>query len=76
MSLQQTTMDRMAKAAKNARGEDRHAPNRMIRIPVQLYLELQALAKENERPVHWEARIALRRHIAEEKRRRQQTATD
>ncbi len=47
--------------------KDRHKPHRTIRIPQALYDELEAIAQANERPVHWEARKALRRHIDREK---------
>ena len=60
-------MRRMAKK----RSSDRHAPNRTVRIPETLYRELEELARETERPVHWEARIAIREHIA--RHRLQQT---
>lgn len=58
------------------RTQDRHAPHRTLRIPEELYLELEAMAAETDRPVHWEARRALRKHIAEHKARKGKPPAD
>lgn len=57
----------MAHMAKKSRTQDRHAPNRTLRIPEALYKELERVAASNERPVQWEARIAIRKHIRQQR---------
>lgn len=57
------------------RTQDRHAPNRTIRIPADLYAELEAVANDTERPVQWEARKAIREHIARHRKSKAQPPT-
>lgn len=42
---------------------------RMLRIPEALRARLQKVAFRNARPVNWEGRIALEKHIAAEEKR-------
>lgn len=59
------TMARDKKPPKDAgRDQDRHGPHHMIRVPEDLYEQLREAAEFNDRPITWEARAALREHIA------------
>ena len=62
-------------ATKKDRTRDRHAPNRTLRVPLELYDQLSQAALANERPVHWEARIALRAHLARHQKRKSPSDT-
>jgi predicted DNA-binding protein len=42
---------------------DRHLPSRAVRIELQLYRRLQALAGHNDRPVSREIKRALEAHL-------------
>jgi len=46
--------------SKNA---DRHKPRRTLSLPPDLYAQLAELAAENQRPLLWEARIAILKHL-------------
>lgn len=44
--------------------KDRHAPFKMVRIPLALYEAIQMLADKNRRPTAWEIRLALEEALA------------
>jgi len=50
-------------ATSKTRSADRHKPRRTLSLPPDLYSKLAALAAQNQRPLLWEARIALLRHL-------------
>jgi hypothetical protein len=50
-------------AKKKPPAGDRHLPFRAVRVPLELYLRLQALAERNDRPTSREIRRALESHL-------------
>jgi predicted DNA-binding protein len=53
------------KATSNDRSKDRHRPRRMVALDPDLYDRLKALADRNGRPVSWEIRLVLTKHVQE-----------
>lgn len=49
--------------------KDRHKPFKQLRLPPALYERLVQLAETNKRPVSWEGRIAIEKHVEAEERR-------
>jgi hypothetical protein len=59
-------MSLMAQEKKKKGAEpskDRHVAKNMIRVSDLIYQQLKLLASENQRPVSWEIRLALIRHL-------------
>jgi hypothetical protein len=63
------TISHMGKKATDDRKKDRHKDHRLLRVPLDLYLRLERIANENDRPVTREGRKALLRHVREEEQR-------
>jgi predicted transcriptional regulator len=51
---------------------DRHLPYRAVRIPLELYRELQEIAEANYRPTSREILKALLEYVAEKKKTQNQ----
>jgi len=60
----------VATMAKKKTNTDRHLPYRHIRLPLELYQRLQELAVRMARPLSWEVRKALEKHLDEYKDKR------
>jgi len=52
-----------ATMTKKKPGKDRHLPFKQVRVPLELYRRLQALADRNDRPVSREIKRALEAHL-------------
>jgi hypothetical protein len=60
-------MDAMTKPKKpgaNAR-EDRHLSHHLVRLPADVHQQLKKLADRNNRPMSWELRHLVIRHLEE-----------
>ena len=49
--------------AKKKPAADRHLPFRQVRVPLELYRRVQALAERNDRPVSREVKRALEAYL-------------
>jgi hypothetical protein len=65
-------MDEKKKKKKDGGKKDRHLPYRLVRIPEALYLELQQVAEDTDRPVSREVRRAIEAHIRTHRERHAQ----
>jgi hypothetical protein len=66
--LERTMIATMAAPKKNqktdkGKAEDKHAPRSMVGISPQLHQQLKILADRNGRPVSWELRLLIQRHL-------------
>jgi predicted transcriptional regulator len=67
-------MDAMSK--KNPPTGDRHLPHKVVRLDPNLYNLLKVLADRNKRPVSWEIRLALAKHLEENGLATEEKGTD
>jgi hypothetical protein len=44
---------------------DRHLSKTMVRLPVDVHAQLKKLAERNHRPLSWELRMVLIKHLEE-----------
>jgi predicted DNA-binding protein len=56
----------MATMSKKKAAQDRHSPHRLVRVPIDLYERLKALADRNDRPVSRELKRAIEGHLRSE----------
>jgi hypothetical protein len=70
MARKKTTDDTGSQKATG----DRHKPRRTLALTPEMYDQLAAIASANNRPLLWEARAAIRAHIAAETRRLEEEA--
>jgi hypothetical protein len=47
------------------KGADRHLPRSMVALPPRMHRQLKKLAERNNRPVSWELRHVVQKHLEE-----------
>ena len=47
--------------------KDRHGPSKMVRVPADLYQQIEEIATKYERPVSWQIIKAIKEMIEKEK---------
>lgn len=58
----------MAKSPRPKKSQKR-LPHKFLRLPLDLYNRLDAVAKANNRPTTWEGRDVIEKHVAAEEER-------
>jgi hypothetical protein len=51
--------------AKKPKAGDRHGPRNLVNVPPEVHAQLRKLAERNCRPISWELRLALIKHLEE-----------